>query len=232
MSLFKPLAGCKCVITHRNTYDPKLIVIGGQNDNDENVDTHITYDLSQIIGNDKLRQLMHGVFDNKNKKKEEILPIHNIINPYVMILGIDKYGSNDIENNETNQNQSESEKSEKQKQEKEDTNDNDESDEEHSNKTKENKKENNKSENKENILKDNKNENKEWKDLPGVKINTVKLQNIFKTFGTDKFKILVMHHHLLPIPIGGLEENIIPFKDYSPPFIVKDIQTLDEIFLI
>ncbi|REE80748.1 hypothetical protein BX611_2401 [Lutibacter oceani] len=30
----------------------------------------------------------------------------------------------------------------------------------------------------------------------------------------------------------GLEENIIPFKDYSPPFIVKDIQTLDEIFLI
>lgn len=30
----------------------------------------------------------------------------------------------------------------------------------------------------------------------------------------------------------GLEENIIPFKDYSPPFIVKDIQTLDEVFLI
>lgn len=34
-------------------------------------------------------------------------------------------------------------------------------------------------------------------------------ENIFKVYGADKYKILVMHHHLLPIPIGGLEENII-----------------------
>jgi len=30
----------------------------------------------------------------------------------------------------------------------------------------------------------------------------------------------------------GLEENNIPFKDYSPPFIVEDIQILDEVYLI
>ena len=30
----------------------------------------------------------------------------------------------------------------------------------------------------------------------------------------------------------GLPENFIPFKEYSPPFIVRDIQTLDEVFLI
>ena len=30
----------------------------------------------------------------------------------------------------------------------------------------------------------------------------------------------------------GLENNIIPFKDYSPPLIVTDIQVLDETYLI
>jgi len=30
----------------------------------------------------------------------------------------------------------------------------------------------------------------------------------------------------------GLEENIIPFKYYSPPLLIKDIQVLDEVFLI
>lgn len=30
----------------------------------------------------------------------------------------------------------------------------------------------------------------------------------------------------------GLEENIVPFKYYTPPPIVKDIQVLDSIFLI
>lgn len=30
----------------------------------------------------------------------------------------------------------------------------------------------------------------------------------------------------------GLENNIIPFKYYSPPLLVKDIQVLDEVFLI
>jgi len=34
-------------------------------------------------------------------------------------------------------------------------------------------------------------------------------ENTFKEYGINKYKILVMHHHLLPIPIGGLEENII-----------------------
>jgi len=30
----------------------------------------------------------------------------------------------------------------------------------------------------------------------------------------------------------GLDKNIIPFKDYSPPLIVKDIHVLDNVFLI
>lgn len=30
----------------------------------------------------------------------------------------------------------------------------------------------------------------------------------------------------------GLDENIVPFKGYSPPLLVKDIQTLDQVFLI
>jgi len=34
-------------------------------------------------------------------------------------------------------------------------------------------------------------------------------ENTFNEYGINKYKILVMHHHLLPIPIGGLEENII-----------------------
>lgn len=34
-------------------------------------------------------------------------------------------------------------------------------------------------------------------------------ENLFKRYGLNKYKILLMHHHLLPIPIGGLEGNII-----------------------
>ncbi len=30
----------------------------------------------------------------------------------------------------------------------------------------------------------------------------------------------------------GLENNVIPFKEYPPPFLVKDIQVLNETFLI
>jgi len=30
----------------------------------------------------------------------------------------------------------------------------------------------------------------------------------------------------------GLENNIVPFKYYSPPLLVKDIQILDEVFII
>ncbi|OSS39630.1 hypothetical protein C723_1532 [Christiangramia flava JLT2011] len=30
----------------------------------------------------------------------------------------------------------------------------------------------------------------------------------------------------------GLDENIVPFKDYSPPFIERDVQILYETYLI
>jgi len=30
----------------------------------------------------------------------------------------------------------------------------------------------------------------------------------------------------------GLDKNVVPFKNYSPPLIVKDIQVLDQVFLI
>ncbi|MGB1042821.1 MAG: HYC_CC_PP family protein [Tenacibaculum sp.] len=30
----------------------------------------------------------------------------------------------------------------------------------------------------------------------------------------------------------GLHNKVIPFKDYAPPFVVKDIHVLDEVYLI
>jgi len=30
----------------------------------------------------------------------------------------------------------------------------------------------------------------------------------------------------------GLDKNVVPFKNYSPPLIVTDIQVLDQVFLI
>ncbi|UGU17377.1 hypothetical protein LS482_05760 [Sinomicrobium kalidii] len=30
----------------------------------------------------------------------------------------------------------------------------------------------------------------------------------------------------------GLEENVVPFRDYSPPLVVRDIQVLNDTFLI
>lgn len=33
-------------------------------------------------------------------------------------------------------------------------------------------------------------------------------------------------------PFGGLDENVVPFRDYSPPTLIRDIQILDQSFLI
>lgn len=30
----------------------------------------------------------------------------------------------------------------------------------------------------------------------------------------------------------GLDENFVPFKDYTPPFLIRDVQTLNEMYLI
>ncbi|MUH37445.1 hypothetical protein D9O36_16455 [Zobellia amurskyensis] len=30
----------------------------------------------------------------------------------------------------------------------------------------------------------------------------------------------------------GLDENIVPFRDYSPPYLIQDVQTLHETYLI
>ena len=32
--------------------------------------------------------------------------------------------------------------------------------------------------------------------------------------------------------LEGLEDHIIPFKEYSPPLVVRDIHKLDEVYLI
>ena len=34
------------------------------------------------------------------------------------------------------------------------------------------------------------------------------------------------------ILFDGLDENVVPFKDYSPPPLIRDIQILDQLFLI
>ena len=51
MTLEHNLYGCKCMITHQNTNNPKLIVLGGCNGNDNDyTKTHLEFNLSDVIG--------------------------------------------------------------------------------------------------------------------------------------------------------------------------------------
>lgn len=58
----------------------------------------------------------------------------------------------------------------------------------------------------------------------------LKTDNSTLTFKQDSFvaAFLISYINLFE----GLKENIVPFKEYSPPFLVKDFQLLDEVYLI
>ena len=51
-------------------------------------------------------------------------------------------------------------------------------------------------------------------------------------FSLDKQLIVASFVYTYLNLFEGLEENVIPFQDYSPPVVVKDILLLDESFLI
>ena len=48
-----PLKACKCMITHQSTKNPKLIILGGLNENNEKTNLFLQYKICDIIGNDK-----------------------------------------------------------------------------------------------------------------------------------------------------------------------------------
>ena len=54
----------------------------------------------------------------------------------------------------------------------------------------------------------------------------------FDNFSLDQQFIVTSFIYTYLNLFEGLEKNVIPFQDYSPPLIVKDIQLLDDSFLI
>jgi len=58
------------------------------------------------------------------------------------------------------------------------------------------------------------------------------LEVSFDSFSLDQQLIVTSFIYTYLNLFEGLEENIIPFKEYTPPLVVKDIQLFDESFLI
>ncbi len=58
-----------------------------------------------------------------------------------------------------------------------------------------------------------------------IQVQKVKLTQSQELFVTAYFAAYI-------ISFEDLHNKVIPFKDYSPPLVVKDIQLLDEVFLI
>ncbi len=54
----------------------------------------------------------------------------------------------------------------------------------------------------------------------------------FDTFTMDQQVFLASFVYAYINLFEGLKENVIPFRDYSPPLIVKDLQELDGVYLI
>ncbi|SHJ08663.1 HYC_CC_PP family protein [Aquimarina spongiae] len=58
------------------------------------------------------------------------------------------------------------------------------------------------------------------------------LKTSFDTFTLDQQLFIIAYLESYLDLFEGLEEHIIPFKEYPPPFLVKDLQLLNETFLI
>lgn len=54
----------------------------------------------------------------------------------------------------------------------------------------------------------------------------------FDTLSFDQQLFLTTFYYSYINLFEGLHNKVIPFKDYSPPLLVKDIHILDEVFLI
>ncbi|PRX56155.1 HYC_CC_PP family protein [Flagellimonas meridianipacifica] len=58
------------------------------------------------------------------------------------------------------------------------------------------------------------------------------LKNAQLELGTDTFVFLQTFFHTYINLFEGLDTNIVPFRDYDPPWIERDILVLHETFLI
>jgi len=58
------------------------------------------------------------------------------------------------------------------------------------------------------------------------------LKNSFDSLATEQQLFISSFVYTYLNLFEGLEGNVIPFKDYSPPLLVKDIQKLDGVYLI
>ena len=50
--------GCKCIITEKNTDNPKLIILGGLDENDRELNIFWQREISDIIGNDAMPEFL------------------------------------------------------------------------------------------------------------------------------------------------------------------------------
>ncbi len=57
-------------------------------------------------------------------------------------------------------------------------------------------------------------------------------QPFFQDLSFDQQVFVVSYIYSYINLFEGLQDRVIPFKDYSPPLVVKDIQLLDQVFLI
>ncbi|WP_108869212.1 HYC_CC_PP family protein [Aquimarina aquimarini] len=58
------------------------------------------------------------------------------------------------------------------------------------------------------------------------------LQNSFDSLTFEQQVFISSFYYSFIDLFEGLEANIVPFKEHSPPFLVKDIHILNETFLI
>ncbi len=65
-----------------------------------------------------------------------------------------------------------------------------------------------------------------------VKEGNDELQTSFDKLTFEQQTFVVSFFYSYINLFEGLDENIIPFKDYSPPFIERDVQILYETYLI
>jgi len=66
-------------------------------------------------------------------------------------------------------------------------------------------------------------------------INIIEGQDLVKSeinFDNNQQFFVVAYFYTYINLFEGLKENIVPFRNYSPPILVKDIQVLDNVYLI
>ncbi|WP_442265813.1 HYC_CC_PP family protein [Tenacibaculum sp. ZS6-P6] len=61
--------------------------------------------------------------------------------------------------------------------------------------------------------------------------NNLKKTSLDKVSFNKQLFVLSFYYSYINLFVG-LHNKVIPFKDYSPPLVIKDIQVLDEVYLI